>query len=61
MRDSLTCASTAAGAAQVPINFHGVHHVGVLVQDLDRSLEFYCGILGEAQDSHVPQDRVLGF
>ena len=28
------------------ISFHGVHHVGLLVQDLEKSKEFYCDTLG---------------
>ncbi|MCO5586630.1 hypothetical protein L7F22_040571 [Adiantum nelumboides] len=28
------------------IGFVGVHHVGILCKDLDKSLEFYCGVLG---------------
>lgn len=28
------------------IEFTGVHHVGLLCENLDRSLDFYCGLLG---------------
>ncbi|GAB4820282.1 hypothetical protein N2152v2_007328 [Parachlorella kessleri] len=28
------------------IQFHGVHHVGLLCESLERSLDFYCGLLG---------------
>lgn len=31
--------------------FHGVHHVALLCEDLDRSLEFYCGVLGAGAGS----------
>lgn len=29
------------------IGYHGVHHVGLLCSNLERSLEFYQGLLGE--------------
>lgn len=28
------------------LNFHGLHHVGLLCENLEISLKFYCGILG---------------
>ena len=31
------------------IDFHGVHHVGLLVEDLDRSKKFYIDTLGKVQ------------
>ncbi len=34
--------SAAAGR----ILFHGVHHVALLCESLERSLDFYCGVLG---------------
>ena len=32
------------------IGFHGVHHIGVLCESLERSLEFYEKILGERRN-----------
>ena len=53
-------------ASQKKIEFLGVHHVGVLVQDLERSLDFYCGTLGghppnilENTFTLCPQHRIL--
>lgn len=34
------------GVSAAGIGFVGIHHVGVLCENLERSLEFYCGILG---------------
>ena len=41
----------------------GLHHVGITVADLDRSLEFYRGLLGlhiEARAVDVPAEEVTG-
>ena len=38
--------SAGSEAAHDAIPFRGVHHVGLLVEDLNRSLDFYCGTLG---------------
>ncbi|HHC71876.1 MAG TPA: glyoxalase [Thiotrichales bacterium] len=32
----------------------GIHHCSLLVEDLERSLAFYCGVLGMAQDAARP-------
>lgn len=34
------------GVSAAGIGFVGIHHVGVLCENLERSLEFYCGLLG---------------
>lgn len=40
------------------IGFVGIHHVGVLCQNLERSLEFYCGLLGLETCNLRPNDRL---
>jgi catechol 2,3-dioxygenase-like lactoylglutathione lyase family enzyme len=42
----MRCFSAGSQAAHDAIPFRGVHHVGLLVEDLSRSLDFYCGTLG---------------
>ena len=31
----------------------GLHHVGILCEDLDKALGFYCGVLGKGQKREV--------
>lgn len=45
----------------------GIHHVGISVPDMDRAIEFYCGVLGaehlwshEVDDKDLNSDRVIG-
>eukprot|EP00250_Pteridium_aquilinum_P025166 c30256_g1_i1 orf=259-882(-) len=40
------------------IGFVGIHHVGVLCENLERSLEFYCGLLGLETCNLRPNDRL---
>lgn len=35
-------------------NIYGIHHCSVLVADTDRSLRFYCNVLGMAVDPERP-------
>lgn len=35
------------------ILFHGVHHVALLCESLERSLDFYCGVLGLEVGGHA--------
>jgi glyoxylase I family protein len=37
---------TAAPTSKPKLEFTGVHHVGVICENLERSLDFYVGILG---------------
>lgn len=38
--------------------FHGVHHVALLCEDLDRSLQFYCNILGLEVNPDRPHEKL---
>lgn len=38
--------------------FHGVHHVALLCENLERSLAFYCGVLGLEVNSDRPHDKL---
>jgi glyoxylase I family protein len=45
-------------AAIKGIEFMGVHHVGLLCENLDKSLEFYCGLLGLEINHTRPDDKL---
>jgi len=45
-------------AAVKAIEFTGVHHVGMLCEDLQRSLDFYCGLLGLEINKNRPDDKL---
>lgn len=38
--------------------YNGLHHVGLLVEDLERSLEFYMGVLGLEQNNARPDSKL---
>ena len=38
--------------------YQGLHHVGLLVDDLERSLEFYEGVLGLEVNPARPHDKL---
>eukprot|EP00250_Pteridium_aquilinum_P001273 c11483_g1_i2 orf=413-868(-) len=42
------------------IGFVGIHHVGILCKDLDKSLNFYCGVLG-MKTCDLRLDKTLPF
>jgi hypothetical protein len=44
--DSGTSTDESLDAAVKAVEFTGVHHVGLLCENTERSLEFYCGLLG---------------
>lgn len=58
MSTGVADAKPARGEKQERINFTGVHHIGVLVEDLDRALEFYCGVLGLEINPDRPDDKL---
>ncbi len=41
------CCRVLLPVAGKALTFHGVHHVALICSDLERSLEFYQGVLGE--------------
>lgn len=45
---STLCDAWAAKEVESSIKFSGIHHVAVICASLERSLEFYCGLLGAA-------------
>eukprot|EP00245_Coleochaete_scutata_P001136 TRINITY_DN1137_c0_g1_i2.p1 TRINITY_DN1137_c0_g1~~TRINITY_DN1137_c0_g1_i2.p1 ORF type:complete len:149 (+),score=16.65 TRINITY_DN1137_c0_g1_i2:281-727(+) len=53
---SVTETNSTAGAAE--IGFTGVHHVGLLCENLERSLDFYCGLLGLEVNPARPSDKL---
>lgn len=63
---SQVTASDAAGTfetaqqptAQESIEFHGVHHVGLLVKDLTKAKAFYCDTLGLSINKDRPDENL---
>ncbi|KAL4857574.1 5'-3' exoribonuclease 2 [Chlorella vulgaris] len=48
----------AQNATKGRILFHGVHHVALLCKSLERSLDFYCGVLGLEVNPDRPHDKL---
>jgi glyoxylase I family protein len=48
----------APADAAADIGWRGVHHVGILVQDLDKSRQFYEDVLGLQLNPERPDDRL---
>lgn len=42
----------------VAAGFTGLHHVGLLCQDMQRSLDFYCGLLGMEVNPARPDHKL---
>eukprot|EP00873_Tetraselmis_striata_P004037 jgi/Tetstr1/424301/TSEL_014869.t1 len=62
---SLRCAAsgtdcTASTEVEKPgkLGFQGVHHIALIVEDLQRALDFYCGILGLSVNPARPHDKL---
>ena len=53
-----TCFELKSPAAAGRILFHGVHHVALLCENLERSLEFYCGILNLEINPDRPHEKL---
>lgn len=60
-----TGVSASATAAVVPkdnpdqyIVYHGMHHVGLLCENLEKSLEFYIGVLGLELNPDRPDEKL---
>lgn len=45
-------------AAVKAIEFTGVHHVGFLCENVEKSLDFYCGLLGLEINPNRPNDKL---
>ncbi|KAG0593370.1 hypothetical protein M758_1G317200 [Ceratodon purpureus] len=45
-------------AAVKAIEFTGVHHVGFLCENVQKSLDFYCGLLGLEINPNRPNDKL---
>lgn len=44
--------------AENPIQFTGVHHVAVICENLERSIDFYCGLLGLSVNPDRPDSKL---
>jgi len=57
-QESETAPDDSLQSAVKAIEFTGVHHVGMLCEDLGRSLDFYCGLLGLEINKNRPDDKL---
>ncbi|BBN08733.1 glyoxylase I family protein [Marchantia polymorpha subsp. ruderalis] len=53
-----TTAAQTATSCDEKLDFAGMHHVGLLCENLERSLEFYQGILGLELNPDRPADKL---
>ncbi|CAM6030788.1 unnamed protein product [Sphagnum balticum] len=56
--DRGTSTDESLDAAVKAVEFTGVHHVGLLCENTERSLEFYCGLLGLEINPNRPNDKL---
>ncbi|XP_075264335.1 uncharacterized protein LOC142356274 [Convolutriloba macropyga] len=54
----LNAVSSPKASKQGSLGFKGVHHVAIIVSDLARSMEFYCGVLGLSVNEERPHDKL---
>mmetsp|Transcript_18475 Transcript_18475/g.55735 ORF Transcript_18475/g.55735 Transcript_18475/m.55735 type:complete len:188 (+) Transcript_18475:119-682(+) len=59
-RQAVMTVAAAAQQGEAPdeVQFEGVHHVGFLTEDLNRSLDFYEGVLGLKTNPERPDDKL---
>ena len=55
---SLASSSELSEPRTKPLVIHGLHHVGLLCEDLERSLGFYQGVLGLELNPDRPDDKL---
>lgn len=60
MRGSLTTTTVREGARLRSVNVHGVHHVSLNVDDVDRAVAFYTDVLGLPRRSDRPDFPFAG-
>ncbi|KAK9809681.1 hypothetical protein WJX73_004478 [Symbiochloris irregularis] len=66
VRPRKSCLSAAAAQApeavaaheQTKLEIHGLQHIGFLIENLERSMEFYQGILGLEVNEDRPNDKL---
>lgn len=51
-------ADDSSKTAEKAIEFAGVHHVGMLCESVERSLKFYCGVLGLEINPTRPNEKL---
>lgn len=57
-QQSETVVPQAQESTSTTLDFTGVHHVGVICENLERSLEFYQGVLGLKINPDRPDDKL---
>jgi len=57
-RETENTSDDSLEAAVKAIEFTGVHHVGFLCENVEKSLDFYCGLLGLEINPNRPNDKL---
>jgi len=52
------CATTTQDEKKGKFGIQGVHHIALIVDDLERSLDFYCNVLGLSVNADRPHDKL---